>query len=81
MSSLSKLYQIVPYRAVDTPVHGKYVVYSFNYVHKRYLATCLRMRSMPEKYKIFSKSMRVDVMTNEGEVSFAEGCKHLLDLP
>ena len=30
MSYLSKSYQIFLYRAVDTPVHGKYVVDVFN---------------------------------------------------
>ena len=45
MSYLSKSYQIVLDRAVDTPGHGKDVVDVFNAVQKRYLATCLRMRS------------------------------------
>ena len=70
MSYLSKSYQIVLDRAVDTPDHGKYVLDSFNAVQKRYLATCLRMRSIPEKDKIDSKSMRVEAMTEKGEVSF-----------
>ena len=35
---------------------------------------------MPEVDKIDSKHMRVDAMTENGEVSFAEECKHLLDL-
>ena len=52
----------------------------FNAVQKRYLATCLRMRSTPEKDKIDSKRMRVEAMTDKGEVSFAEECKRLLDL-
>ena len=52
----------------------------FNDVHKRYLATCLRMRSTPEKDKIESNHMRVEAMTEMGEVSFDEECKHLLDL-
>ena len=42
--------------------------------------TELRMRSNPEKYKIDSKRMRVDAMTDKGEVIFAEECKSLLDL-
>ena len=80
MSYLSTSYQIVLDRAVDTPGHGKDVVDGFNAVHKRYLATCLRMHSTPKKYKIESKCMRVKAMTDKGEVSFAEECKHLLGL-
>ena len=38
------------------------------------------MRSTPEKDKIYSKRMRVDSMTEKGEVSFAEECKCLLYL-
>ena len=38
------------------------------------------MRSTPEKYKIDSKRMRVEAMIENGEVSFAEECKRLLDL-
>ena len=60
--------------------HGKYVVDGFNDVQKRYSATCLRMRSTPEKENIYSKRMRVDAMTKKGEVSFAKECKSLLDL-
>ena len=52
----------------------------FNAVQKRYLATCLRICSTPEKEKIDSKRMRVEAMTEKGEVSFAEECKRLLDL-
>ena len=52
----------------------------FNAVHKQYLATCLRMRITPEKEKIDSKSMRVESMTDKGEVSFSKECKCLLDL-
>ena len=63
MSFLSKSYQIVLDRAVDTPGHGKDVVGGFNAVNKKCLATCLRMRSMPEVDKIDSKRMRFDVMT------------------
>ena len=44
------------------------------------LATCLRMRSTPEKDNIDSKRMRVEAMTQKGEVSFAKECKRLLDL-
>ena len=80
MSYLSTLYQIVIDRAVDTPVHRKDVVDGFNDVQKRYLATCLRMRSTTEKHKIESKRMRVESMTEKGEVSFAEECKRLLDI-
>ena len=72
MSYLSKSYQIVIDRAVDTPGHGKYVVNGFNAVSKRYLATCLRMHSSPEKDKIDSKRMRVEAMTEKEEVSFTE---------
>ena len=80
MSYLSKSFQIVLDRAVDTPGRGKDVVGGFNAVHKQYLATCLRMCSTPEKYNIDSKLMRVEAMTEKGEVSFDEECKHLLDL-
>ena len=80
MSYLSTSYQIVLDRAIDTPGHGNDVVDGFNTVQKRYLATCLRMRSTPEKDKIYSKRMRVEAMTEKGEVSFAEECKRLLDL-
>ena len=59
MSYLSTSYQIVTDRDVDTPGHGKDVVDGLNAVQKRYLDTCLRMRSTPEKYKIDSKRMRV----------------------
>ena len=72
MSYLSTSYQIFLDRAVDTPGHGKDVVDGFNAVQKRYLATCLRMSSTPEKDKIDSKRMRVEAMTEKGEVSFAE---------
>ena len=70
MSFLSKSHQIVLDRAVDTPGHGKYVVDGFNAVQKRYLDTYLRMRSTPEKDKIDNKRMRVDTITEKGEVSF-----------
>ena len=59
MSYLSKSYKIVLDRAVDTPGHGKYVVDGANAVQKRYLATCLRMRSTPERDKIDGKRMHV----------------------
>ena len=72
MSYLSTSYQIVLDRAVDIPGHGKDVVDGFNAVQKRYLASCLRMRSTPEKHKIDSKCMRVEAMTEKGEVRFAE---------
>ena len=59
MSYLSTSYQFVLDRAVDAPGHGKDVVDGFNAVQKRYLATCLRMRTTPEKDKIDSKRMHV----------------------
>ena len=52
----------------------------FNAFQRKHLATCLRMRSTPEKDKIDSKRMYVKAMTEKGEVSFAEECKHLLYL-
>ena len=72
ISYLSKSSQIVLDRAVDTPGHVKDVVGGFNSVQKRYLATCLRMSSTPEKHKIDSKRMRVEDMTEKGEVRFAK---------
>ena len=48
ISFLSKSYQIVIDRAIDTPVYEKYVVGGFNAVRTKYLATCLRMHSTPE---------------------------------
>ena len=60
---LSKLYQNILGRDVDTPGHGKYLVDGFNAVQKQYLATCLIMSSTPEKDKIDSKRMHVDAMT------------------
>ena len=75
-----KSYQIVLDRSVDTPCHGKYAVDGFNAVQKRYLATCFRMRSTPEKEKIDSNRMDVEAATEKGEVSFAEECRRLLDL-
>ena len=38
------------------------------------------MRSTPELDNIDSKRMRVDDMTNKGEVRFAKECKRLLDI-
>ena len=38
------------------------------------------MRSTPEKDNIDSKRMRVEAMTDKGEVIFSEECKRLLDL-
>ena len=75
MSFLSKSYQIFLDRTVDTPGHRKYVVDGFNAVQKRYLATCLRMIITPEVDKIESKRMRVDAMTEKGEVIFSEEFK------
>ena len=80
MYFLSKSYQIVLDISVDTPGYGKDVVDGFNAVNKQYLSTCLRMRSTPKVDKIDSKHIRVDSMTNKGEVRFAEECNHLLDL-
>ena len=80
MSFLSKSYQIVLDRAVDTLDHVKDVVDGFNAVQKQYLDTCLRMRSTPEVDKFDSKCMRVDDMTKKGELSFAEEYKRLLDI-
>ena len=80
VSYLSKSYQIVLDRSVDIPGHGKDVVDGFNAVQKRYLATCLRMRSTTEKDKIDSKRMCVEAMTEKVEVSFSEKCKRLLNL-
>ena len=80
MSFLSESYQIVLDRAVDTPGRVKYVVDVFNAFQKRYLATCLRMRSTPEVDNIYRKCMRVDDITEKGEVSFAKECKRLLYL-
>ena len=59
ISYLSKSYQIVLDRAVDTPGHVKDVVDGFNAVQKQYLATCLRICSTPEKDKIYSKRICV----------------------
>ena len=38
------------------------------------------MRSTPEKDKVYSNRMRVEAITDKGEVSFAEEYKRLLDL-
>ena len=72
MSFLSKLYQIVLDRSVDTPGHGKDVVGGFNVVNKRYLATFLIMYSTPEVENIDSMRMIVDAMTKKGEVRFSK---------
>ena len=80
MYFLSKPYQIVLGRSVDTPGHEKYVVDAFNAVQKRYLATFLRMRSTPEVDNIDIKLMHVDAMTEKREVRFSEECKRLLDI-
>ena len=61
-------------------VHGKDLVDGFNAVQERYLATCFIMSSTPEKYMIDSKRIRVEAMTEKGEVSFSEECKRLLGL-
>ena len=80
MSFLSKSYQIILDRAFDTTGHGRYVVDVFNAVQKRYLATCSIMPSTPEVYQIDNRRMRIDAMTEKGEVRFSEECKRLLDL-
>ena len=72
MSYLSTSYQIVLDRAVDTPGNEKDVGDDFNAAQKRYLATCFRMRSTPEKDNIDSKRMPVEAMTEKGEVSFSK---------
>ena len=72
MSFISKSYQIVLDRAVDTPGHGKDVVDGFNAVQKRYLSTCLRMRIAPESDNIDSNRMRVYAMNEKVEVRFAK---------
>ena len=66
MYFLSKSYKIVLGGAVDTPGHGKDVVGGFNAVQKRYLATCLRMRSTPALDNIDSKLMHFDAITEKG---------------
>ena len=72
MSYLSKSYQRVLDRSVDTPRHVKDVVDGFIAVDKWYLDTCLIIRSTLEKYNIDSKRICVDAMTKKGEVSFVE---------
>ena len=49
MSYLSKPHHNFLDRAVDTSGQGKDAVDGFNAFQKLYLATCLRMRSTPEK--------------------------------
>ena len=71
MYFLSKSYQIVLCRAVDTLGHGKDVVFGFNSVQKEYVATCLRMRSTLKVDKIYSKRMPVYAMTDKEELIFA----------
>ena len=65
MYFLSKSYQIVLDRAVDTPVHGKDKVGGFNAFQKQYLAACLKMRSMTEVDKIYGKRRRVHAITDK----------------
>ena len=72
MFFLSKSYQIVLDRTVDTTGHEKDVVDGFNAVQKQYLATCLKILSKPEVDKIDSKRMHVDAMTNKGELIFSK---------
>ena len=38
------------------------------------------MSSTTEKYKIDSKCMRIEAITEKGEVRFSKKCKRLLDL-
>ena len=80
MSFLSKSYQNVLDRSVDTLGHRKDVVGVFTSVQKQYLATCLRMRTTPEVDKIDNKHMHVDTMTSKGEVLFSKEYKCLLDI-
>ena len=80
VSLISKSYQIVLDRSVDTPRHGEDVVGGFNASKKQYLSTCFRMHITPEVDNIYSKRMRVDDMTKKGEVIFAKECKRLLYL-
>ena len=64
MYFVSKPYQNVLDKSVDTPGHRKTVVGGFNSVHKRYLATCLRMISTPKVDKIDdSKRIRFYAIT------------------
>jgi len=78
LSFLSSTFVIDIDRGIDTPGHGKDVVDGFNAVQKRYLKSCLRSRATPEVHDSSSKQMRVNAMTEEGEVSFADECKRLL---
>ena len=80
MSFLSKSYQIVLDRDVDTLINVKDVAGGFSAVQKLYLATCLKIHSTPEVENINSKHMRVDVMTEKVEVRFDEECNLSLDL-
>ena len=80
ISFLSKSYQIVLDRAVDTTGHGQDIVGGFNSVQKRYLTTYFRIFNTPEVDKIDIKRMCVDSMNKKVEVIFAEECKRLLDL-
>ena len=66
MSLLSRSYQIVIDRTVDTPGHGKDVVDGFNDFQKRYLGAFLIMCSTPEVKNIDIKCMCVDAMTEKG---------------
>ena len=65
---LSKSYQIVLDRDIDTPGHGKDVVDGFNAVQKRYLSTCLIICSTPKVDNIKCKNMCVGAITEKGEV-------------
>ena len=65
---LSKSYQIVLDRAVDTRGHGRDIEDGFNDVWKQYVANCLRICSPHEIENIESDRMRVDDMTEKGEV-------------
>ena len=65
MFFLSKSYQIVLDRVVDTTFNGKDVVNVFNAVQKQYVATCLIILSTPEVDKIDIKRMHVDDMNDK----------------
>eukprot|EP00978_Attheya_sp_CCMP212_P017892 scaffold48234_cov60-Attheya_sp.AAC.6 len=80
LSVLSVKFQIIIDRAVDTPGHGKDVVYGFNAVQKWFLTTCLRKTSMPEVHDTINDGdrMLIHSMTEKGEVSFADECMRLL---
>jgi hypothetical protein len=79
LSYLSVTYSISIDRAIDAPGHGKDVVDGLNATLKRFLGTCLRMTNMPEVHRGDGKRMNIHSMTDEGESSFAEECRRLLE--